>query len=144
MAEFSISQFTISIILATIIIIGGVGLLSAAYSTHPDATSQAEIGALNTTFYKYDQIQSSAQELKNSITGTNQSSSGSMSAIDSLISGSWNSIKLFYSSFSFVFTFFDGLATMAMVPSWIIGLITAIIIILVGYAVYSLVFGRNA
>lgn len=142
MADVSISNYIIGIILFTMVIVGGVNLINSARVVDDSFISDSQYNTFNNTFNQFDNLNSSINTIDNSISDSDKSTYN-LGVIESLIDGAWNTLRNIGTSFNFMYVVFGGLS-MFGIPSWVITLLSLIVIIIISFALYALIFqGRT-
>lgn len=141
MAEMK--EYLISIVLFTFIIMGGM-LLISEFRTHSSSFgTEAEYQSYNYTFNTLDKITTQVDSLKGNIEDSDNDF-GLFGVLNSIIGSTWQAVKLFFTSFSFMDSVFNGVSDYFGVPAWIPSLIITLITIMVVFAIWALVFNRDA
>lgn len=128
----------------TLVVGAGVSLIAGFRSDSPGYGSNGtELKDFNDTFYKLDNIQTSVESLESGIRDTNSTDFGVFGVLNGLISGSWNTIRLLFSSLGFIKSVFQGMATFFGIPAFVITIISLFLTTLIAFAIYSAVFQRE-
>ena len=155
-----IRDIIVSVIFFTLILVGGLALVSELRSTEladaqqrglgiPASSSfDADTDKFNDTFNRYTDVVSSVDSLKESVSTTSTGFFGyTGGAIEALFGGAYNTLGLIFTSFSFVTSTDEnspgilyGLTTAYGVPSWFPILIVGIIIVIISFAILKAVF----
>lgn len=141
MAEMK--EYLVGIVLFTFIIMGGMLVVSEFRAHSLSFGTEAEYESYNYTFNTLDKITTQVDSLKGNIEDSDNDF-GLFGVLNSIIGSTWQAIKLFFSSFSFMDSVFNGVSNYFGVPTWIPLLIITLITIMVVFAIWSLVFNRDA
>lgn len=141
MAEMK--EYLVGIVLFTFIIMGGLLLVSEMRAKSTSFGTEAEYQSYNYTFNTLDSITTQVGGLKSNIEDADNDF-GLFGVLNSIIGSTWQAVKLFFTSFSFMDSVFDGISTYFGLPAWIPALITTLITIMIVFAIWSLVFNRDA
>jgi len=136
-------EYLVGIVLFTFIIMGGMLVISEFRSHSASFGTEAEYQSYNYTFNTMDKVTAQVDSLKSNIED-GDTDFGLFGVLDSIIGSTWQAVKLFFTSFSFMDDVFNGISTYFGVPAWIPALITTLITIMVVFAIWSLVFNRDA
>ena len=148
MTEIIPRHYLFAFIAFTVIILGGINLLSIAAENDDDfftANESADFEVFNRTFNQYSKLETEVTDLKGEI---GDPSSGSLvekfGVFNSLIQTSWNALKLLFTSFDFITglilaapVFFPGL------PAWVGVLAVLAVTIMITFAILSVIFQRE-
>ena len=135
-------HYIIGIIMFTFFIVGGVSMLSMMSSDGAMFAGDAQLQQFNNTFNIQQDISSSVTDLETSVTGADLDP-GPFGMLNALISSSWTSLRLLFSSFGFMNSVFVGLSTVFGIPSWIPALIVLIVTVVIVFAIFGAIFQRN-
>jgi len=136
------STYIAAIVIFTFFIIGGVAIFSEMNSIDGDYINKSMLEEFNTTFEKYDKVIAQSDTLKAAVS-SNTDSITKFGVLDGLINVAWSSIRLVFTSFGFFNDVLEGLSTFFGVPTWIVSLATALIVILLVFAVFSAIFQKE-
>jgi hypothetical protein len=142
MANVKPSQYIIGIVLFCFIIVGGISMLSIFADTDPTFTDDDDFNKFNESFNVLSDVSSQVDSLESSITEAD-TDFGVFGVLNSLISSSWQSLKLLFTSLSFMDDVFLGMSTMFGVPTWIPTIIVLALTVMIAFAIYSAIFQRE-
>lgn len=140
-AEALPRTYVIGILLFGIIITGFVSLFSQVGDDLRGDESEISVEQFNKTFNQLDNAKESTENLKNKLTGDDKDW-GIWGVLNALIGSAWETLKILFTSFSFMNVAFYGLA-MFGIPSWFISGIIAIITTILVFAVISAILKWN-
>lgn len=121
----------------------GVGMIGLYRADTPSyGTNGTTLTKFNETFYKLDDISNTVGDLESGITNTT-AQFGVFGVLNSLISGSWQTLRLLFNSLSFTTTVFKGLGTFFGVPTFIIKIMGLLLTVIIAFAIYSAIFQRE-
>lgn len=124
-----------------IILIAGISLARAFISNDTDNNMDEELlNNFERTFNKSGQIIDEANKLDTRVKNAS-TDFGTFGVLNSLISTSWQGLKLTTTSLSFMTSVFGGLGTIFGIPSWLIGLLLALVTVYIVYAIIDAIFG---
>jgi hypothetical protein len=132
------SQYILGIILFTFFIMGGIALMGEFRKGDATFMSDSQTAGFNTTFNKYDTLTTSVTNLQGSVEDAGNEW-GAYGVVGALVGSAWNSLRLLFSSFSFMNSIFLGLG-MFGVPSWVGGLAILAVTVIFAFAIYSAIF----
>jgi hypothetical protein len=135
-------NYIIGIIIFTFFIVGGVSILGMFASVDPTFTNDEKFTEFNQTFNKLNEVSTQVDNLEKSITEAD-TDFGAFGVLNALISSAWQSIKLLFSSLSFMDGAFEGLSSVFGVPGWIPALIITLITVSLVFAIFSAIFQRE-
>jgi hypothetical protein len=142
MAEILPRHYIIGIIMFTFFVVGGIALMTEFSQDDPTFLDNDKYSTFNTTFNKYDQVTTNVNSLRSNIEDADVDY-GAFGVLNSLISSGWNTLKLLFTTFSFMNGVFIGLYTIFGVPVWIPALIILLITVVISFAIYSAIFQRE-
>jgi len=143
MADFTPSSYIVAIIIFTLIIIGGVSMIATFGDKDSSFIDEERYSDFNKTFNKYEDIQDISNKTQTNIENM-EDTDLDFGVLGSLINQAWQFLRLLITSLSFMSSAFNGIVIMFGVPAWIPTMLIAIITILLGFAIYSIIFQRNA
>lgn len=143
MANVLPRHFVYGVILFTLIIVGGVNMLSTLNDHSASLLDRSEHYAdFNATFNKFSELNDSVGTLTGSLTRTNPDVKDG-TFLGDLIRGSWNTLKTVGDSFGFVIEGFRGLSSFFGVPAWVPVLLGSLVGIMLVFSIWSAVFQRE-
>lgn len=142
MAEILPRHYIFGIIAFTFIIVGGVSIFASLHSDDPTFGDSDKLTQFNRTFNVMDDVSDNVGNLQTNIENAD-SDFGLFGVLNSLISSAWQTLKLLFSSFSFMGAVFSGTTTMFGIPAWIPTLAGLVITIIIAFAIYSAIFQRE-
>lgn len=144
MADFSPSTYIVGIMIFVLLIVGGVALIGEFKAVDTTFIDTEKYANFNTTFNKYENIVEISNKTQTNIENMENTDFGIFGVLNGLINQAWQFLRLLISSLSFMSSAFTGLTVLFGVPAWIPTIIIGIITILLGFAIYSIIFQRNA
>lgn len=132
------STYILSIIVFTFIILSGTTMM--AELRKGDATFMAgeEVAAFNSTFDTYARLDSSISSIQNSVTSS-QTDWSLLGTLGALAGSAWNGLVLLFTSLNFMSIVFAGLSLFG-VPSWVGGLMSFAVVVIIAFAIWSAIF----
>lgn len=138
-AEVTPRIFIYGIIVFTLMI-GGVAFIMSQFAIDsPSFTSDENFQAFNSTFNKYNDVVEVGTNLSGDIQ-TSQPNPTLFGVLDSLVNSGWVAIKSLFNTLGFVNTIFGGLTNIFGIPSWIVALLTTLMVVMIAFSIYSLIF----
>lgn len=128
--------YIIGIVMFCFFIVGGVSILASF------GVNSQQVTDFNTTFDKMNDITQVSNDLRGSIENAD-TDFGAFGVLNSLISSAWQSLKLLFTSLSFMGDAYAALSTFFGVPAWIPGLLGGIVVIILIFAIWSAIFQRD-
>lgn len=136
-------HYLIGFLMFTLVIGVGVSMIANFRSISPTyGTNGTQITEFNETFYKLDEVETTVGTLETGITNAS-TDFGAFGVLNSLISGSWQTVKLLFNSLSFTKSVFAGLGTFFGVPGFVITIIGLLVTVIIAFAIYSAIFQRE-
>jgi len=124
-------------ILTGLFLVGSLG-------TTGEFAKDADYVAFNKSFNRVQEFESGVGSLKASVNSQNTSSTiGDIGLISSLISQSWNSLKLLFTGFDFVTAIFQVSGTMFHIPVFVVTLATLVITLTIVFGILYLIFNQG-
>jgi hypothetical protein len=142
MTEILPRHYIIGIIMFTFFIVGGIAIMTEFSQDDPTFLDNDKYSTFNSTFNKYDQVTRNVNSLRTNIEDADVDY-GTFGVLNSLISSGWNTLKLLFTTFSFMNGVFTGLYTIFGVPVWIPALIILLVTVVICFAIYSAIFQRE-
>lgn len=141
-AEMLPSQYITGIIAFVLVMSSGLWMINAFRNTDSSFIDDTKYSAFNSTFDKYDDLDSTITTLDDSIQNA-EPEFGVFGALNGLINTAWNGMKVVLSSLTFMNAVFGGLYTFFGLPAFIGNLIIlAITVLLVFALIAALLQGR--
>ena len=142
MVDTKISDYLIGIIIFTMVIVGGISMMTIFQSKNSAFLDTEKFSKFNDTFNTYDDVVQETGSIESSITNSNPDP-GLFGVLNGLIQGAWQVLKLMFGSLSFMTAVWTGLYTIFGVPLWVGVLIGSIVIVLIAFAIWSAIFQRE-
>lgn len=136
------SHYIIGIILFTLVMVGGVSILSEFNSVDSSNVDQDSIIQFNRTFNVMDDVTGEVGQLETNIEDAD-TDFGTFGVLNSLVSSGWQTLKLMFSSFGFMTGVYEGLTSFFGVPAWIPVLIGLLVTVMFAFAIYTAIFQRE-
>lgn len=136
------STYFLSIVIFTFFIVGTIAAIGEVVNSSGASIDDEKFAQFNKTFNKYDNIRSAGSDLEGTITGAD-TDFGVFGVLNSLISTAWNSLKLVFSSLSFMTTVFGELYAFFAIPAWVENLIVTFISISITFAIFAAIFQKD-
>jgi len=143
MAEILPRHYIIGIILFTLFIVGGIAMIGEFRNDDPTFVDNDKYTSFNNTFNVYNNITEEVVDLKVGVENSTSTEFGALGVLSSLISTSWQTLKLIVKSLDFMDVAFTGMASFLGIPSWVGGLIILLVTTLLVFAIYSAIFQRD-
>ena len=138
------SSLITAFIIFTIVLLGGITWMTALNDDKGSGfINDVRFKDFNKTFNKFSDIDTSTKALESGLTGA-EPKKGLFGVLDSLIDVAWGSLRGLFSSFSFLTTAWSGLSVVFGLPSWVVTLVSALVIVALVFSIYSLIMsGRT-
>ena len=143
MTEILPRHYIIAIMLFTMIIIGGVAIIAEFRAVDDEFVDEERYADFNKTFNKYEDIMDISNNTQRNIQNMENTDFGIFGVLNGLINQAWQFLRLLISSLGFMTSAFNGMTTLFGIPSWIPSIIIGIIVILIGFAIFSAIFQRD-
>lgn len=135
------STYILGIIFFTFFILGGVTMMGELRQSDATFMADENTQAFNRTFNVYTSLDTSVSSLQSSVEDAGNDW-GIFGVINALVGSAWNALRLLFSSLSFMNAVFVGLGLFG-VPSWVGGLASLTIIVIIAFAIYSSIFNSE-
>lgn len=142
MAEVLIRHYVTAIIIFALFVVGGMTLLAKFGDSDPTFTNDSNYARFNSTFNKINEVSTSVNGLQTSITDA-ATDFGAFGVLNALISASWQTLKLMFSSFSIMNGAYYGLSSFFGLPSWVPAFLILAVIVVISFNIYSAIFQRE-
>ena len=139
MAEVEPKHYIIGVIIFGMLITGGLSLMSMINEKDPTFINDDKFSQFNESFNQFDDTTDAVGSLESNIRTTG-SDFGVFGVLNALISSVWQTLKLLFSSFSFMNNVFYGLSYVFGVPAWVSAGIISIVTVIFVFFIYGLVF----
>jgi len=135
------STYIMAIILFTFFILGGISMMGELRASDATFMDDENTQAFNRTFNVYSSLTTSVGGLQSSVEDAGNDW-GVFGVINALVGSAWNALRLLFSSLAFMNTVFLGLGIFG-VPSWVGGLASLAVIVVIAFAIYSSIFNNE-
>jgi hypothetical protein len=142
MAEVLLRHYVWGIIVFTLFIVGGISMLGIYKDKDPTFATDDSYSRFNQSFNRLNDVTTAVNGLQTGITNAD-TDFGAFGVLNALISSSWQSLKLMFTSFAIMNDAYNGLSNVFGVPAWIPGLAILSVIVLIAFAIYSAIFQRE-
>ena len=132
-----ISSYLIALLVFGMVITGIVVLLSGVTTENADLSEEYE--DFNATFNKLEQTSTSVDNLESKLKADDGQNWGVFGVLNALIGSAWETLKLVFSSFSFITAIFAGLHTWLGVPLWVTNTLYSLILVVVIFTIINLI-----
>ena len=123
-------------------VVGGMSILSELQSANPNFDSDSRSGEFNRTFNRLSSVEDQVGVIENSF--ETPAEWGVFGALNALIKGAWNTFSLMFTSWGFMDDVFSGMESFFGIPAWIPTIISLFIVVTLAFAIYSLIFQKDA
>ena len=137
--DTNIRHYIFGIILFTFFIVGGVAFILELATSNPAMIDDDRFTQFNSSFNKMELLQGKVDDIETNI---NQTEPGD-SPLNNLITGSWQTLRLIGSTFSFMDDIFIATYTIFGIPKWISQIVMMLITALLAFVIYGLIFQRD-
>lgn len=145
MAEILPRHLMYGFVFFTIFILGGLAVINlidddtSFISSSDDVTLQV----FNNTFNAQDDLELTTQSMKTTIEGS-RAEQTIFGVLGSLIKISWETIKYLGTTLGFMSAIFTGMSAMfPFIPPWLTGLLGISLIIVIVFAIFTVIFQRE-
>lgn len=132
------STYLLGIIFFTFIILSGIGIMGELRKSNTDFMTDENSQSFNSTFNVYNDLSSSVGGLQTSVEDAGNDW-GIFGVVNALVGSAWNALRLLFTSFAFMNAVFLGLGLFG-VPSWVGGLASLTVIVIIAFAIYAAIF----
>lgn len=130
------SEYLTGIVIFALVISGGIWMISSLRDADSSFVDDTKYAQFNQTFNKYEDVRTEVSDLEDSITEAD-TDFGVFGVLNSLISTAWNSLKLIFSSFSFMNAVFGGLYSFLGIPAFVGNLIITLVSVALVFAIFA-------
>ena len=132
------STYIMAIILFTFFILGGITIMGEFRKSDATFMADENTQAFNKTFNVYTSLSTSVGGLQSSVEDAGNDW-GIFGVVNALVGSAWNALRLLFSSLSFMNAVFIGLGLFG-IPSWVGGLATLTVTVIIAFAIYASIF----
>jgi len=134
-----IRNYILAIIIFTAFIVGGTSMFIEFKVSKPEFPSDERFERFNDTFNTYLDVNKTTSQVRSRIEQSN-ATLGVFGGLNSLILTTWNTFKLTASSYSFMNEAFLGTNSIFGIPTWVAGLISTAIVVIIIYGIIKYIF----
>jgi hypothetical protein len=142
MADTLPRHYIIGIVMFGFLIVGGMSMLGIFAGTSDTFATGEKYTQFNNTFNVLDDVTDQVESMEESITEAD-TDFGIFGVLNALISSAWQTLKLLFSSLSFMDGVFFGLSSVFGVPGFIPGTIILLVTVILIFAIFSAIFQRE-
>jgi len=142
MAEILPRHYIIGIIIFTMVIIGGLGMIGELNDNDASYVDTEKYTQFNQTFNTQKAIESNVTGIRDSLLNAD-TQPGLFGVLNALINAAWGILTGIFSSFAFMGDAMMGLSEMFGVPAWIPIMLILIVTVLFAFAIFSAIFQRD-
>ena len=140
-----IRDYVIGAIIFTMLIVGGISIISELLNNNPEGYTNNETEQLvvfDSTFNKYVELKNSTDNLQEGVM-TNEGT-GILGTLDALIQGSWVTLKNTFTTFAFMSKIFTSLHSFfPFIPEWVSTFIVLIVTTMIAYVIFSAIYQKD-
>lgn len=136
-----IRHIVLSIIVFTMVIVGGVSLITNFAEDNTEFIDNNEFPGFNRTFNRMADLQISVDKLE-AATQT-PPEQGLWGFLDGLMRTTVNALKSIFTTFDFIGEIFVGLSIIFPIPVWVGALLTSMITIIIAFGIFTIVTQRE-
>lgn len=126
----------------TLFAVGAVAMISILGEGQSGMADNEKYQEFNSSFNKLQEVNSTIGSFKEGIS-EDITDWGAFGVLNVLVQRSWNTIKLFFTSFGFLDEAMTGLTKVFGIPGWIVTIIMGIMTVIIVFGIYSAVFQRK-
>lgn len=142
MAETLPRHYIVGIVMFSFFIVGGVSMLGIMSDSSDTLTKGEKYSEFNESFNVLDDVDGTVGDMEESITDAD-TDFGVFGVLNALISSAWQTLKLLFSSLSFMDGVFFGLSNVFGVPGFIPGTIILVVTVILIFSIFSAIFQRQ-
>lgn len=142
MADVTIRHYLYGIIIMMFFIGAGMGILSEFQKAAPSFDVENRSGEFNSTFNRLANVESEIAKIQSSF--STKPEWGFFGALNALIQGAWSTLSLIFGSLDFMYEVFEGMEAFFGVPLWIPGIIILFVTVTLAFAIFGLIFQKDA
>jgi len=141
MAEILIRHYILAVIVFTMVIVGGVSMISDFAGDNDEFIDDDKFISFNRSFNKMEDLKTSVTSLETS-TQTDPEL-GPFGFLDSLVKTVVNTLKTIFSSFGFIDDIFNSLDEVFGIPPWVGVLIVSMITVIISFSIFTVITQRE-
>lgn len=141
MADVQPRDYLVGIILFTLIIVGGVSLIDIFHSADSAFVDQDKYNKFNETFNIKNEVDTSVQNVRNSI--ISQNLPAPIEFIATMFLTAFQALMSLFTSLSFMDAVFTGLYTVFGIPAWVSSLLISLVTIMIVFSIISAILQRD-
>lgn len=139
MADATPRKYVYGIILFTLVVVAGIGLMSVFGADNPAMLSGGKYSEFNSSMNKLADVTDQVGSLDSGIRDAS-TDFGAFGVLNALISSAWQTLKLLGTSLSFMSEAYGAMSSVFGVPAWIPGLIGLLVVAMLVFTIYSAIF----
>lgn len=141
MGVYDIKNYVIGIIIFLMIIISGLTMINVfSDNDNNNYIQQEKVNEFDSLLNQSAGVIDESNKLEEKLTSNNATDFGTFGVLNSLVSTSWQGIRLITKAFAFAKNIFYAPYRLG-VPLWLLNLVYAIILFILLYAIIDAVFG---
>ena len=144
MIEANPRRFIYATLIMMFFVVSGLGIMELFINDIPTIDPNSRYQDYNKTFNHLKDSTDEVGQLRSSIQGSSGNAGeeqfAALGILNTLIGSSWQTIKLLFTSFNFVYIIFNGLEYMWGVPYFIPLILGSFITTILAFGLYKLVF----
>jgi len=142
MPEILPRNYIIGIVMFTFFIVAGMSMLGIFAGYDATFASEEKYTKFNESFNVLNDVSNEVEGLEDTITEAD-TDFGFFGVLNSLISSSWQALKLLFTSLSFMTNVYGGLTAIFGVPAWIPIIIGLVVTVIITFSIFSAIFQRD-
>jgi hypothetical protein len=137
--NYPISKYLYAAFIFSFFIFGSVTLIS---QMNTGSGNQAEIQKFNSTTNKLEELNTQTNIMTSNI-DSGIGETGTLGMINQLITTAWNTLKNIPTTFVIITETITSMSGLYGIPSWVLGILTSVIGIMILFGIYAAVFQRD-
>lgn len=137
MALDNLQNYMIGVVFFVIVISGGAFMMSSFYSADPTIDTIGDISTFNASLNKANDITLAVDDIDGSIQSITAEDAGALGWLDALVGSTFSGLQALGHTLGFMNVATAEAANILGVPPFIIPLILLVVIIIIGFAIWS-------
>lgn len=143
MSEVRPSNYIMGIVIFTLVVACGVGMISEFRAKKPTFVDDTKFEEFNNTFNVMEEANTQVDSYQTNIESSEDVDFGVFGVLNALIRNSWQVLRNIFGGFSFMDSLFTNAGKMFGIPTWVATSIISLITIMFAFAIFSAIFQRK-
>jgi hypothetical protein len=143
MALDDLQNYIIGVILFVLVITSGVVMLGTFNNSDNTLDTAGEINAFNNSLNKASEVTLAVGSIQESIDSVGNETNDALGWLNVLVGSAYNGVRAVGGSMSFMTVAMADAARIFGIPSFVVGLVSLIVVVIIVFAIWSIVVGRS-